>query len=177
MSFTRIEFPREVPKPTLPVCDWVYFATPSQEDWATTRAFVDEFRMIMRTVYDSRDNAIANVKNIQQGDRILLVYGGGRNKKPYRPMFSCTVVAPPRPVPRFDAFSYVDAAQHDRLQESGFTIDPHLNRFTGISIEVSQNLERVPYNVPKPNGINTIRRWSEVFGATNATPAKGDTAR
>jgi hypothetical protein len=175
MSFTRIEFPRDVPKPALPVCDWVYFATPSLEDWATTRGFVHEFGMIIRTVYDSRDNAIANVKNIQQGDTILLVFGGGRGsgKKPYRPMFSCKVVAPPRPVPRFDAFSYADPAQHERLQASGYTLDPHLNRFTGISIEVSQNLERVLCNVPKPRGNNTIRHWNEVFSGTRSTLEKG----
>lgn len=166
MSFTRIEFPRSVPRPDSPVCTWVYFATPSQEDWRTTRAVVHEFGLIIRTVYDSRDNAVANVKNIQLGDSILLAYGGGRSKKPYRPMFSCLVVAPPRPVPRFDAFSYADASQHERLRESGYVPDPHLKRFTGISVEVSQNLEGVTRDIPRPGGNNTIRRWNEVFTGT-----------
>ena len=132
MSLTRIEFPRDVPKPALPVCDWVYFATPSKAGWDDTRAVVRDFRLIIRPVYNSKDSAVANVKNIQQGDTILLVYGGGRNKKPYRPMFSCMVVAPPRPVPRFDAVSYNNAAQHEHLEESGYIPNHPLGKFTVI---------------------------------------------
>jgi hypothetical protein len=144
----------------LPVCDWVYFATPSQEDWATTRAIVSDLGMIIRSVYDNRDppNAIANVRNIRQGQKILLAYGG--KGVPYRAMFSCTVVAPLRPVPGFEAFSFADDAQNERLKKSGYVVDPHLNRFTGISVEISP--ERLTSPVRKPTGNNTIRSWKEV---------------
>jgi hypothetical protein len=145
---------------TLPMCDWVYFATTSQADGATTRAVVSELEMIIRPVYDSREppNAIANVKHIRQGHTILLVYGG--KGQPYRPMFSCKVVAPPRPVPNFEAFSFADGSQEDRLKSSGFTPDPHLKRFTGISVRMSAN--RLTGSIQKPKGNNTIRSWKEV---------------
>jgi hypothetical protein len=169
MSFTRIEFPRDVPKPALPACDWVYFATPSGETWATTRKLIDECRMIIRSAYNIAGIAIANARQIREGDSILMVYGGGDSKKPYRGMFSCTVVAPPIPVPGFEGFSFADSTQHDSLQKSDYAPDPQLNRFTGISIEVSQDLSQVPCEIPKPRGINTIRRWNEVFGGTRST--------
>jgi len=129
--------------------------------------------MIIRSAYNIAGIAIANAKQLQEGDTILMVYGGGDSKKPYRPMFSCTVVTPPHPVQGFEGFSYADASQHDRLQKSGYTPDPHLSRFTGISVEVSENLERVPYEIPRPGGNNTIRRWAEVFGGTRSRLDKG----
>jgi hypothetical protein len=164
MSITRIPFPREVVEPALPKCDWVYFATPSREEWTITRAVVDELRMIIRTVYNSKHIAIANVKNIHLGDTILLVYGG--SGKPYRPIFSCTVVRPPLPVPSFDAFTFANAAGHERLKKSNYLPDPYLKGFTGISIEVSQHLESFARAVPRPAGNNTIRRWDEVFAVS-----------
>jgi hypothetical protein len=166
MSFTRIEFPRDAskpPTPALPVCDFVYFATPSQETWATTRKLIDECRMIIRSAYNSAGIAIANTKQIRKNDTILMVYGGGGSKKPYLPMFSCTVVTAPIPVPGFEGFSYADLSQHDSLQKSHYPRDPHLNRFTGISIQVLENLEHVRCEISRPSGNNTIRRWVEVF--------------
>jgi hypothetical protein len=171
MSFMRSFFPRSAAKPhqndepkdAVPVCDWVYFATPSKEDLATSRAFADQFGMIVRTIYDSRGNAIANVKNLRQGHTILMVFGGGRSKRPYQAMFSCTVVAPPHPVSRFGAFTYADGSQSERLQNSGYSPDPHFERFTGISIKVLQDLGGGRCSVPRPAGNNTIRRWDEVF--------------
>jgi hypothetical protein len=153
-------------KAALPMCDWVYFATPSGDEWTITKGFVSEFRMILRTVYDSRGNAITNVRNIRQGDTILLVYGGGRRGKPYRPMFSCTVVAPRAPVPLFEnAFTYADHSMLERLQGSKFSPDPHLKTFTGISIEVSRYLEEIPCVIQRPEGNRyaSIQRWNQVF--------------
>jgi hypothetical protein len=168
--------PGNVPKPNqgddvkaaLPVCDWVYFATPSQEDLATTGNIVRDLGMIIRTVFNSAGIPIANVKQLRPGDTILLVHGGGGSKKPYRPMFSCTVVAPPHPIPLFEAFSYADESQQKRLRDSGYLPDPHLKKFTGIAIKVSQDLDRLAYSIPRPLGNNTIRRWGEVFGGTGA---------
>jgi hypothetical protein len=163
---------RDIPKPnresvttaTLPICDWVYFATASQGDRANTKAVVSEFGMIIRSVYNNLNppNAIANVKHIRQGHTILLVYGG--KGEPYRPMFVCTVVTPQHPVPNFDAFAFADQSQDARLKNSGFTPGPHLLRFTGISIKISAELsaEQVAASIRKPRGINTIRRWKEV---------------
>lgn len=151
----------------LPVCDWVYFATSSPEDFATTRNLVREFGMIIRTVFNSAGIRIANVKQLQQGDTILLVHGGGRSKAPYRPMFCCTVVAPGRPVPNFDGVSFFDESQQERLRNSGYSPDPHLNAFTGISIRISEELEHLACSIPRPLGINTLRRWNEVFGGNS----------
>jgi len=85
-------------------------------------------------------------------------------------MFACMVVAPPLPVSGFEGFSYANSSQHDSLQESDYPPDPYLNRFTGISIEVSHDLERIQSDIPKPSGMNTIRRWNEVFGGTRSRP-------
>ena len=172
-----IPLARNVPKPpqneqtkdTLPVCDWVYFATPSQEDWSTTSKAVEEFRMIFRTVYNAVGIPIANVRQLRQGDTILLVYGGGRSNQPYRPIFCCTVVPPPRPIPSFEALSYADASQHERLKNLGFTPDPHFREYTGISVEISQDLRRLAGSIRRPGGNNAIRRWSEVFGVRSST--------
>ena len=147
------------------VCDWVYFATPSQEDWTITRGIVDELKMIIRTAYNTKGIPIANVKNLHIGDRILLVYGGGRSGQPYRPIFSCKVVPPPRPIPQFEAMTFADASQSERLRSSNYPADPYLNQFTGISIEVSEHLERLGHTIQKPGGNNVIRRWSDVFPA------------
>ncbi len=147
----------------LPECDWVYFATPSKEDRVTTRTLVDEMGMIHRAIYNRVGIPTANTKQIQPGDTILLAYGGGRSRNPYSPVLSCTVIAPPRPVPGFDAFTFADGPQSERLRHSGYTIDPHLKRFTGISVGVLRSLERFDCSIPKPAGINVIRRWSEVF--------------
>jgi len=116
--------------------------------------------MIIRPVYESREppSAIANVKHIRQGHTILLGYGG--KGEPYRPMFACTVVAAPRPVPHFEAFSFAEESQVDRLMKSGYAPDPHLKNFTGISVEVSA--EHLTGSIRKPAGNNTVRSWKEV---------------
>jgi hypothetical protein len=154
----------------LTICDWVYFATPSRENWDATRAVANEFRMIIRPVYNNSDppNAIANVKHIRQGHTILLVYGG--KGAPYRPMFACTVVAPPRPVPHFEAFSFADESQNERLEKSGYTPDPHLKRFTGISVAISAERFAGSGSVRKPTGNNTIWRWKHVEAYNAVTP-------
>jgi hypothetical protein len=163
-SRTEPPVPLDVLNPSLdsglPACDWVYFATPSKEVWAITRAIVSELGMIVRSVYNNGNPpiAIANVRNIRLGQRILLVYGG--RGEPYRAMFSCTVVAPRRPVPQFEVFSFADDVQNECLTRSGYSVDPHLNRFTGISVEISP--EHLTGFVRKPLGNNTIRSWKEV---------------
>jgi hypothetical protein len=124
--------------------------------------------MIIRSAYNRAGIAIPNAKQIREGHTILMVYGGGDSKKPYRPMFSCKVVAAPIPVPGFEGFSYADSSQHDSLQKSDDPPDPHLNRFTGISIQVSENLERVSDRILKPRGMNTMRHWDEVFDGTRS---------
>jgi len=163
-------FPKDVPKPALPVCDWVYFATPSKAGWDKTRAVVSDLRMIIRPVYENSENRdkpkpVPNVKNIRQGDAILLVYGG--KGEPYKPMFACKVVASPRPIPDFEAFSFADVSQAERLEASGYTRDPHFKKFTGISVKVSP----VTGSILKPPARGTtIRTWKQVFGST--TPDK-----
>jgi hypothetical protein len=64
--------------PQLPVCDWVYFATPTPASFEQTRTIVGEFGMIIRTVINTAGIAIANVGQLRVGDKILLVHGSGR---------------------------------------------------------------------------------------------------
>ena len=157
----------------LPVCDWVYFAAPAKAGRDNTRAVVSEFGMIVRPVYENSESRgkpkpIPNVKGIQQGQTILLVYGG--KGEPYRAMFACKVVAPARPVPGFEkTFSFADVSQAERLTTFGFTRDSHFNEFTGISVEVSP----ASGSIQTPPRGNTIRKWEQVFGGT--MHAKNDT--
>jgi hypothetical protein len=168
--------PHNVPKPNrddetkaaLPVCDWVYFATPSKAGWENTRAIVSDFKMIIRPVYEKmsegrdRPKPIPNVKHIRQGQTILLVYGG--KGEPYRPMLSCKVVASPRPVPGFEAFSFAEVSQAARLQTSGYGIDPYFRKFTGISVEEVSPVTGSIQTPPKRG--TAIRTWEQVFGGT-----------
>jgi len=150
-----------------PICDWIYFATPTPAGLAKTQSIVRECRMILRTVFNTKGMAIANVKKIKPGDTILLVHGGG-NGSPYRPVFECHVVASPRPVPGFPIFSFADEVQEKLIQDSGYPRDPHFHRFTGIPIEISRDLSNTRGSIPRPLGNNTIRTWKEVFGDTGS---------
>jgi hypothetical protein len=120
---------------------------------------VGELEMIIRPVYDSRNppNAISNVRNIRVGERILLVFGAGGQ---YSPVFVCTVVTPRVPIPGFNACSFADELQSERLTRSGYTIDPHLGRFTGVSVKAVP-LE-LSISIRKPKGNTIIRKWQEV---------------
>jgi hypothetical protein len=70
------------------------------------------------------------------------------------------LLLPPALSPNFEAFTFAEESQDDRLEKSGFRPDPHLKRFTGISVEISA--ERFTGSIRKPPGINTIRSSKEV---------------
>lgn len=171
MKFLRIPFPQTVEVPArlgsqveaMPVSDWVYFATPSQASRVATKAFVTECQLILRSAYNSTGAAIANARRIKLGDRILLVYGGGNDSQPYRPMFLCRAIRPPRPVPEFEAFSFADEASSKPLELAGYPRDPILKRFTGISSEILQDLDSLHQPVVRPGGINAIHSGDKVF--------------
>jgi hypothetical protein len=82
-------------------------------------------------------------------------------------MFLCTVVAPSCPVPNFDGISFLDESQQERLRNSGYSPDPQLGMFTGISIHASGELEHLECAIPRPLGNNALRRWNEVFGGNS----------
>lgn len=150
----------------LPRCDWVYFATTAKWSGTVTRDFVAGRRVIVRSLYNAAGLLIANVQHLKSGERILLVHGG--HGKPYRPLFSCTISAAEAPVrsarQSFCVFSYIDESLQDCLKEGGYTLDPVLRKFTGISISELHDLRGVTSEIPRPSGNNTIRRWDEVFG-------------
>jgi hypothetical protein len=143
-----------------PGCDWVYFATPSKESATTTIAMISELGMIIWPVYDGRNppNAISNVRRIRLGQYILLAFSG--QGEPYRPMLLCKVIAPPYPVSGFESISFADDAATNRIEGSGYTPDPHLKRFTGISVEAIDI--KLSGTILKPAGNTTIRSWKEV---------------
>ncbi|MGA9625522.1 MAG: hypothetical protein WBL65_26750 [Bryobacteraceae bacterium] len=149
----------------LPLCDWVYFATPKRGSWTVTKDFVSEAKVILRSVYNKDGLRIANVSHLKPGDKVLLAYGGGGC--PYRALFRCTVGIPAKPVERaqhsFDVFAYVDESLYDRLTKSHYEADPVLKKFTGISIAQIQDLRHITGTIPRPTGNNTLRRWGEVF--------------
>jgi hypothetical protein len=171
MKFLRIPFPGPTEGlPTsglhsleIPICDWVYFATPSQAGREATSTLISDCHLILRSAYNTAGLAIANTRRIKLGDRILVVYGGGRDRQPYTPMFSCVVSDPPRPVPGFEAFSFAEGADSRRLESAGYPRDPILQKFTGISVRILRDLNSLSQGVTKPVGNNTIRSWGEVF--------------
>ena len=148
-----------------PICDWVYFATPAQAYWTVTKDVVEQTNLIICHVYNKNGIRLANVARMKPGDTILLVYGG--HGEPYHALFSCKIAASDAPVQDkrylFDVFSYADKFA-DRLKEGGYGRDPILGRFTGISIEQPIYLRRISCPIPRPAGLNTIRRWDEVWG-------------
>src|SRR6266853_1579968 len=56
----------------LPRCDWVYFATTAKWSGTVTADFVTEHRVIVRSVYNTLHQRIANVQHLMPGQRILL---------------------------------------------------------------------------------------------------------
>lgn len=154
----------------LPVCDWVYFATPAKESWTVTREFVAAAKIIFCHVYNKSGLRMPNVQHLQRGDTILLVYGGhGRS---YRALFCCKVDAAARPMKgphhSFDVLSYADESLYERLRSSGYDPDPVLKKVTGISIAAPQDLRHITRSIPRPKGNNTLRRWDEVFPKSKA---------
>lgn len=144
-------------------CTWVYFATDSAEDFAATKRMVTAIGLIVRTVYNSADIAIANTKQIRVGDSILLVHGGGNRGLPYRAMLSCKVIVSKDPIPGFDGFSFVEDRYIAQLENSSYLPDRHFGRYTGIAITPVVDLDDSSTAVPRPRGNNTIRKWDEVF--------------
>jgi hypothetical protein len=53
--------------PGLPVCDWVYFATPAKESWTVTRDFVDVAKIIFCHIYNKSGLLMPNVQHLQRG--------------------------------------------------------------------------------------------------------------
>jgi hypothetical protein len=150
----------------LPKCDWVYFATPSRWSGTVTAKFVATHRVIVRNVYNSMGIRIANVRHLKPGEKILLVHGG--DGRPYRALFCGRIGASSNtvrtPQHTFAAFSYIDSALDSDLSSGGYTRDPVLNRFTGITLESSIDLSHITGQIPRPEGNNTIWRWRTVFG-------------
>lgn len=148
---------------SIPQCTWVYFATDSAEDFAATKRIVTALGLIVRTVYNSRDIAVANTKQLRVGDSILLVHGGGDRGLSYRPMLACEVVAPSQPIPGFNGLSFADDRQARQLENSRYPQDSHFRRYTGISVKTLAELDDIAIPIPRPRNQNAIRRWDEIF--------------
>ena len=88
---------------------------------------------------------IANVSNIEPGNKILLAYGG--TGTPYTPLFCCTVKAAASPVRSsrhsFDVFTYIDDSLTEGLRNADYTPDPVLQRFVGIAIGDMRDLRHL----------------------------------
>lgn len=148
----------------LPKCDWVYFAAPSKGPWTVTGEFVDEAKVIVRNVHNKLGLRLANNARLRPGHKILLVHGG--DGKPFQPLYCCTIVASAKPLqtpkPSFGVFSEIDKSMHERLKATGYEADPVLNKFTGISVGAMQDLRHMTCSIPRPQGRNTLWRWSDV---------------
>ena len=153
-------------KSTLPVCDWVYFATTAKESWTVTKAFVSAAKIIFAHAYNTAGIRMPNVQHLTPGDKLLLVHG--RDGK-YRPLFSCTISAAANPVRNpdlrhtFSVFSYADESLYQDLRTTGYDPDPVLKKFVGITIADLQDVRDITSSISHPPGNNTLRRWGEVF--------------
>lgn len=152
-------------KAALPVCKWVYFATPAKGDWTVTKDFIGKEKIVLCHAYNKNGLRIPNVQHLQPGDKLLLAYGG--HGKSYRALFCCTIGGPADPVQNpphsFDVFSYAHESQQEHLMKTGYDPDPVLKKHTGISIADLQDLQHVACSIPKPKGRNTLQLWDDVF--------------
>jgi hypothetical protein len=146
-------------------CDWVYFATTAKWSGVINPDWVKKHGVIIRSVHNTAGQLIANVQHLKPGERILLVHG---EKGKYREVFSGTMSAPRNPVEwrqhSFDVFSYIDESQNQDLSEGGFSPDPMIKKFTGISITEVKDLRERGREVRRPAPMGTIWRWDKVFG-------------
>ena len=153
----------------LPKCDWVYFATFSKWSGTVTKEFISKHQVIVRSIHaDSKNKshqAIAYVRSLKPGHRILLVHGG--KGKPYLPLCRCTVLAAKSPVRIdghcFDVFVCIDESLDRELEQGKYVRDPVVGRFTGISVESVDDLRGFAGTVSRPLGQTTIHPWDEVF--------------
>jgi predicted RNase H-like nuclease len=157
--------------PSIPRCDWVYFATPAKWSGTVTATFVAEQKVIVRTLHNSKLQSIANVRHLKPGETILLTYGGHGTS--YHPLFAAEITAPGVTVENtihdFPAFRYIDEQWDESLRAGGYTPDPVLNRFTGISIQPSSDLRHIQTSgIARPPGKNTLCRWTDVFRVPSA---------
>ena len=148
----------------LPECDFVYFATPACGSWTITAEFVDSAKAIIAHAYNSLGLRMPLVQGLRPGHQILLVHGA---EGKYIPVFRCEVCASPEPVctgqHTFDVFCCIPEEFHERLRLEGYSPDPVIQRFIGISISSVQDLRDRQCKIVKPKGNNTLRRWDEVF--------------
>lgn len=153
--------------------EWVYFATPSVgEGLAALKELVKRTGMISCHIYFDKGNVyqrLPHVKDLKQGHRMLLVYGAGEE---YSMVLGCVIHSADDPVrnqqngQQFDLFSYVDdQSVCELLISQGYTPDPRLGRFVGISVKVLPHLPDItgPISRPRPGDGRTIWRWDEVF--------------
>jgi hypothetical protein len=154
---------RDKTEPTLPKCDWVYFAASSKGDWTVTGKFVKEEKIIIRNVHNKLGQRLSNNSHLRPGQKILLVHGGDGS---FRALFCCTIVASTKPVqtprPSFGIFLEIDKSMHAHLKETNYEPDPRLHKFVGISIAGVQDLRHITCSIPKPQGRNTLWRWNDV---------------
>jgi hypothetical protein len=148
----------------LPVCDWVYFAC-SAKKWSAqkTGEFTINHNLIVRTIHNSAGQRIANISHLKPGDRILLAYGG--EGQPYRVLCGATIALSRDPVVtskrKFDVFSFIEESLGEQLSAAGYSRDPVLGRYTGITISELDYLWHFERMIPRPAGNNTIWRWRD----------------
>jgi hypothetical protein len=151
--------------PGLPACDWVYFATPARWGGTMTSRFVAEHKAIVRNIFNSVGQKIANVQHLRPGDTILLAYGG--NGRGYEAIYRCTVCAAASPVQhgrnRFEVFCCLDDSLDTALIAGGYTRDPVIGCFTGITISDVKDLRLQHYAIRRPERSHTLMPWPTVF--------------
>lgn len=86
---------KEVSELDLPVCDYVYFATPACGSWTITAAFVNAAKAIIAHAYNSAGIRMPLITQLRAGQQILLAYWADGQ---YSPVFRCEVCSSPAPV-------------------------------------------------------------------------------
>lgn len=147
---------------------WAYFAGKAKADKATTLNLVCESFFLCRPARNASGQAIANVRSVRVGDRILLCYD-------HDPVAWLEVVAPEVPLddPTFPAVTRMaDPEIESVLDDWDYQKDPLLGEFTGFQVEPrlvgAAQLELQSGTAPVQKGRNALQRLEDTLGGADA---------
>lgn len=142
---------------------WAYFAGKAKADKATTLGLVHESSFLCRPARNASGQAIANVRSVRVGDRILLCYD--RN-----PVAWLEVLAPEVPLgdAAFPAVTrMVDPEVESVLDYWEYQKDPLLGDFTGFQVAPrllgAAHLGLRPGTAPVQKGRNSLQRLEDTL--------------
>jgi hypothetical protein len=136
-------------------CQWVYFATPARADrWETAELAMDE-GVICRPAHNRNGSLIANVRHVQPGDVLLLVYS---DQGECEVIGAFLVLEPDQPAEAAPAVQRLtDPSLSRRLAASGYAVDPRVGCHTAFLVAPLWTPDR-RCTMPRPAGNNALWR-------------------